>query len=331
GPKITGTGETGAGHFGYAVALSSDGDTALIGAGYDASKAGAAWVFTRSGSTWTQQGPKLTGGGETGAGQFGFSVALSGSGDMALIGAGADAASIGAAWTFTRSGSSWSQSGSKLTASEEVGAGHFGCCGVALSADGSTALIGGYFDNAGVGAAWQYTRSGSTWTQVGHKLTGGEEVGAASFGRDLSLSSDGTIAVVGGPFDHEAVGAAWMFAAGGQPAVVSQPASNVTQSTATVNATVDPEGETVSDCHFEYGTTESYGTSVPCSPSPGSGTAPVPVSAGLEGLTPGTTYHFRIVATNASGTSTGADVTFQTLERQAPAVTTAPASAVAQT
>ena len=51
---------------------------------------GAAWVFTRSGSTWTQQGPKLTGSGEVGAGEFGESVALSSNGNTALIGGDRD-------------------------------------------------------------------------------------------------------------------------------------------------------------------------------------------------------------------------------------------------
>ncbi len=61
----------GTGRFGYSVALSADGNTALIGGRYESSGAGAAWVFTRSGSTWTQQGGKLVGTGHAGAGEFG--------------------------------------------------------------------------------------------------------------------------------------------------------------------------------------------------------------------------------------------------------------------
>ncbi len=69
------------------MALSADGNTALIGGCGDNDGVGAAWVFTRSGSTWTQQGPKLTGSGETGeGGDFGVSVALSADGNTALIG-----------------------------------------------------------------------------------------------------------------------------------------------------------------------------------------------------------------------------------------------------
>ncbi len=114
------------------------------------------------------------------------------------------------------------------------------------------------------------------------------------------------------------------------PAVVTEPATSVTQTSATLNATVNPEGVTVSDCHFEYGTTEAYGTSVPCSSLPGSGTSPVAVSASVAGLKANTQYHFRISATNVNGTSTGSDQAFTTLPN-APAVVTEPASSVTQT
>src|SRR5439155_10958383 len=100
GTKLTGGGETGAGPFGYSVALSADGNTALIGGPIDNGNVGAAFAFTRSGGVWTQQGTKLTGGGETGAGQFGFSVALSDDGDTALIGGEADNGFVGAAFAF---------------------------------------------------------------------------------------------------------------------------------------------------------------------------------------------------------------------------------------
>ena len=77
----------------------------------------------------------------------------------------------------------------------------------------------------------------------------------------------------------------------------------------------------MSECKFEYGTTTAYGSSVPCSPAPGSGDSPVAVSASVTGLAANTTYHFRIVATNAGGTSKGADETFKTLPN-APTVVT---------
>jgi hypothetical protein len=96
------------------------------------------------------------------------------------------------------------------------------------------------------------------------------------------------------------------------PTVVTGAASAVTETEATFNATVNPNESTVKNCQFEYGTSMSYGSSVPCSPPPGSGNSPVAVSATVAGLTPGTTFHFRIVATNSGGSSDGSDQSFKT-------------------
>jgi hypothetical protein len=211
---LTGTGEEiGAGHFGNSVALSADGNTAVIGALTDDNGLGAVWVFTRSGTNWTPQA-KLTGGGESGAGRFGASVALSADGDTLVVGAPYDGRDLGAIWVFTRSGSTWTQQGEKLTGSGEDGEAELGR-GVALSADGDTAMAGGPHDDGDVGAAWVFSRSGSTWTQQGAKLTGGEEVGEGLFGRDLVLSENGDTALVGGPHDNGKIGAAWVFTRSG--------------------------------------------------------------------------------------------------------------------
>ena len=176
----------GEGEFGYSVALSADGDTALIGAPDDNGGAtneggvGAAWVFTRSGSTWTQQGEKLTGTGETGEGEFGTSVALSADGNTALIGAPADNGDAGAAWVFTRSGSTWTQQGEKLVGDAPRAAPtrrgrdrrrriRHKRGAVRRRQHRADRRAG---DNGGAGAAWVFTRSGSTWTQQGEKLAG---------------------------------------------------------------------------------------------------------------------------------------------------------------
>jgi len=214
GEKLTGTGESGVGRFGYSVALSEHGDTALIGGPGDESGKGAAWVFTRSGSTWTQQGEKLTGTGAAGVGEFGISVALSADGTTALIGGPSDDGSTGAAWVFTRSGSTWTQQGERLLGTGESGDSRFGYS-VALSADGDTALIGGRGDNGSTGAAWVFTRSGSTWTQQGGKLTGAAETGEGEFGYSVALSADGDTALIGGPEDDAAIGAAWVLTRSG--------------------------------------------------------------------------------------------------------------------
>ena len=77
---------------------------------------------------------------------------------------------------------------------------------VALSADGNTALIGGHDDNSSIGAAWVFTRAGSTWTQQGPKLTANDETGDGVFGISVALSADGNTALLGGPHDNSNLG-----------------------------------------------------------------------------------------------------------------------------
>jgi hypothetical protein len=100
--------------------------------------------------------------------------------------------------------------------------------------------------------------------------------------------------------------------AAGAPTVSTGTASLVTATTATLNAKVTPKGVLVTACTFEYGPTTSYGSTAPCTPAPGSSATAVAVSAEINGLTPGTEYHVRIVATNAVATGTGKDKAFQT-------------------
>jgi hypothetical protein len=205
GPKLTASGETGEGVFGYSVAISSDGNTAVIGAPNDSAGAGAAWVFTRSGETWTQ-GEKLTGSGESGSAHFGRSVAISSAGDTVIVGGPRDNAGTGAAWVFTRSGETWTPQGGKLTGSGEIGEGEFGYS-VAISGD-VRAAVGGRGDNGGVGAVWMFVH-GTEWAQQGEKLTGGGEVGSGRFGASVAMTEGK--AVVGGPGDNGEFGAVWPF------------------------------------------------------------------------------------------------------------------------
>jgi len=96
------------------------------------------------------------------------------------------------------------------------------------------------------------------------------------------------------------------------PTVVSKAATSVGTGAAVLNATVNPNGEPVTVCTFEYGVTTAYGKGQSCSSLPGSGNAAVAVSASIAGLTAKTAYHFRILATSASGTSEGKDKTVTT-------------------
>jgi hypothetical protein len=97
------------------------------------------------------------------------------------------------------------------------------------------------------------------------------------------------------------------------PVVETRPASEITQTSAFLNARVDPGGAEVTECKLEYGSSNSYGSSAPCSPAPGAGASTVSVGASVGGLSAGTPYHFRVVATNSHGTARGADETFTTI------------------
>jgi IPT/TIG domain len=214
GSKLVGDGTVGGASQGISVALSADGNTALIGGPYDDSHVGAAWVFTRSGSSWTQQGNKLVGNGAVGNAWQGTSVALSADGNNALVSGPPDSSDVGAVWVFTRSGSTWTQQGDKLVGTGYTFGSHEGTA-VALSADGSTALIGGFNDNVSVGAVWVFVRSGTTWTQQGDKLVGTGYLNQSFQGTSVAISADGNTALVGGSYDNSGAGATWVFTRSG--------------------------------------------------------------------------------------------------------------------
>jgi uncharacterized protein (TIGR03437 family) len=222
GGKLLGTGEVGNAELGNSVAVSSDGNTAIVGGPGDNGNAGAAWVYTRSGGVWTQQGGKLVGTGAVAGAYQGTSVALSADGNTAIVGGPSGnlndfVAGVGAAWVYTRSGGVWTQQGNKLAAADAVGNAGQGAS-VALSSDGNTAIVGGPGDNGNAGAVWVYTRSGGVWTQQGSKLVGTGAVGGAYQGWSVALSSDGNTAIVGGPGDNGGIsgaGAAWVYTRSG--------------------------------------------------------------------------------------------------------------------
>ena len=111
------------------------------------------------------------------------------------------------------------------------------------------------------------------------------------------------------------------------PDVSTASVSGLSYVGATLQGTVNPLSNPVEGCRFDFGTDTSYGKAVPCSTPPGSGSSAVAESGMVSGLTPQTTYHYRIVATNAGGVSEGPDRTFTTLPHP-PSVTTGASSAV---
>ena len=198
GSKLVGTGANGFADQGYAVSISSDGNTAIVGGSGDKNSKGAVWIYIRKNGTWRQQGKKLAGTGAVGSLVFqGSSISISSDGNTAIEGAWNDNSGKGAAWVFTRTGGVWTQQGSKLVGTGAVNSSEQGES-VSISGDGNTAIVGGYGDNGGVGAAWVYTRTNGVWTQQGSKLVGTGAANAAAQGRSVSLSNDGNTAIVGG-------------------------------------------------------------------------------------------------------------------------------------
>lgn len=198
-------------YFGASVAISADGDTVLVGSPEDHSKRGSATVFVRSGSTWTQQGERLTPSGAASGDGAGSGVALSGDGNTAIVGSRRANKFAGAAAVFTRSGSVWSQQAALAGAAT---AGGFGAS-VAISSDGTTALIGSPGEGA-KGAARVFARSGSEWTAQGPALEGEGEMNESGFGESVALSAHGDTAIVGGGGGAGTGGGAWVFVRSGE-------------------------------------------------------------------------------------------------------------------
>ena len=193
--------------FGNYVAIS--GETIVAGSSFDnhaGSGSGSAYVFTRSGTTWTEQ-QKITASDAAAGTLFGGYVAIDG--ESLVVGAygdQGDTAYPGAAYVFTRSGSTWSEE-QKLLASDGLGKDGFG--GV-VSIEGETALIGAFRDDSG--SAYIFTRSGTKWTEQ-DKLTASDAAGSALFGIFVAMSGEN--AAIGAPGKDAFTGGAYVF--GPQP------------------------------------------------------------------------------------------------------------------
>jgi hypothetical protein len=236
-------------HFGNAVALSADGNTLVVSAFWESSaatgvngnqndnslpQAGAVYIFTRTGATWTQQAYlKASNTGRAGdaanfgdGDQFGFALALSDDGNTLAVGANAEDGnaagaksdqrddsfnSAGAVYVFTRSGRTWTQQAYlKADASTNTGLGDQFGYSLSLSANGNMLAVGVYDESGsgrvvnapidrgrnGSGAVYIFTRTGSTWTRDAYLKTWNAE-GGDSWGTAVSLSADGNTLAVG--------------------------------------------------------------------------------------------------------------------------------------
>ncbi len=234
-------------HFGYSVSLSSDGNTLAVGAFYEdsnatgistdgsgesdnsAAESGAVYMFTRSGTSWSQLAYIKASNTDIGD-QFGYKVRLSSDGNTLAVAARKEdsnatgistdgtgeannsALESGAVYIFSRSGSLWSQQAyikaSNCEASDEFGS------SLSLSSDGNTLAVASIFDDSNAngistdgtgeannsalssGAVFVFSRSGATWTQQAFIKASNTEQGDI-FGYSVSLSANGDTLAVG--------------------------------------------------------------------------------------------------------------------------------------
>ena len=222
--KLTASDAAGSDQFGHSVAIS--GETAVIGADLNddvASNTGSAYVFVRSGTTWSEQ-QKLTASDAAGSDQFGWAVAISG--DTAAVGAigNSDAGvNSGSAYIFVRNGVIWSEQ-QKLTASDAAASDRFSW---SVAVSGDTAVIGAFQDDdlgAQSGSAYVFARSGVTWSEQ-KKLTASDGAANDRFGESVGISGPATVIGAAGHDGGSAnSGAAYVF---GQPLPPSVPAIGV--------------------------------------------------------------------------------------------------------
>ncbi|MGO9489719.1 MAG: hypothetical protein ACLQBB_11905 [Solirubrobacteraceae bacterium] len=289
--------------YGIAIALSGNGEDALVAA----PATELVYSYDKNGSTWEQSGtfPYFAY-----DGQRNVSVAIDRGGDTAI--SGEYFSGNARVWIEKPGSGKWEEQADIKEpggpSEEELGS------DVSLSASGSKALVlaFGFEENELV---YEFTRSGTVWS-------GGEPIsmpyGVATrstfYIPEAVLSAEGDTALLWSKF------ATLPSVYTDTPAVHIGAASELGTTAATLKGTVNPAGETVTTCRFEYGTSLSYGSTKACTPTP-AGAEPVQVSGSVTGLSSGTTYHFRLAVTTGAGTFHSSDATFTTFTGLATAKT----------
>lgn len=215
--------------FGIAVALSSDGSSALISAAGTTVSGnhgvGAVYIYTQSGGNWPSTPTHAFSDPVGAAGDnFGSGMALSADASTAVISSPLTAVSgnlsEGVVYAYTKSGGTWSATPSHTFNDPAGAAGDEFGLGLALSADGSSTLMSAPFTKVSgvnaVGVAYVYTQSNGAWpTTPTHSFNDPPGVAGDEFGYTLSLSGDGSSALIGAPFTtvsgNSSVGAAYIF------------------------------------------------------------------------------------------------------------------------
>ena len=196
--KLTAGDAAGGDQFGQPVSV--DGRRAIVGAALDGFE-GSAYVFQRTGKSWSQEA-KLTASDAATFDFFGFSSSISG--DVAIVGAIGDDGFTGSAYVFRRNGASWSEE-AKLTVTDGAAGDQFGRTAYL---DGDLAIVGAIGDDGFTGSAYVFRWNGTTWIQE-QKLTASDGALDDRFGTSVSISGDW--AIVGGVRDDGFTGSAYAF------------------------------------------------------------------------------------------------------------------------
>lgn len=193
--------------FGYSVDISSDGTRVVVGAAAATigsfTSCGKAYIFTRSGNSWTQEAV-LSASDKVNSAVFGVSVAMDSTGTRVVIGASSavkNSINSGAIYVYVRSGTTWTEEvslvSSNITAGDQFGR------QVSINSDGSRILASSWMADPGnltsAGAAYIYLRSGTTWTEEAI-LTASDKAAGDNFGSKVQISKDGTRAVIAAYF-----------------------------------------------------------------------------------------------------------------------------------
>jgi FG-GAP repeat len=203
--------------FGFSCAISSDGSRIMASSRNAVisgnTEAGAVYIFSRSGSVWSQEA-KIVDPAVATNNLFGYMADIDGAGSRVAIGSlqgdSASVANSGSVHIFVRTGTTWTLE-AKVTASDPVANNYFGCP-VKISQDG-TRLVAGSSGGADPGSAYVFRRNASAWTQE-VKLLASDGLNGNRFGFGVAMNNDGSRVVVGALLGDSAVsdsGAAYLF------------------------------------------------------------------------------------------------------------------------
>lgn len=242
------------------------GNTAVVGArenNFGANRNGKVYVFSRTGTTWSQQ-QKLTANGGSALDAFGNSVALSPSGGTIVVGAFNDEeiqTDRGSAYVFVLNGSTWSQQQRLVGSLPGIASGSAAHFGTSVDVIGNTVIVGcpelDPLQGNGRGAVYVFGRVGSIWSEQDRIVFSPAEL--RHFGTSVAMSGDAFIS--GAPFENASRGAAYVFSnATGSNVQFSSSSQSVQEECITITVTVNRTGDTSAAASVNYSTSDVTAT-----------------------------------------------------------------------